>query len=147
MLHWYFQCITTTSVTSHWSWAGGARCLWHISILATDSILLACRCENKTTDLDTGAVLFVLSLKPPGNYFKCNTTENMFTTFFTKLSNCFKMCVCVCVYSLFLFFPFLAWGFFSLEVMALIWAQGSVCVCVCVSLQCLILGIIGLITG
>lgn len=61
MLHWYFQCITTTSVTSQWSWAGGARCLWHISILATDSILLACRCENKTTDLDTGRCAVYLS--------------------------------------------------------------------------------------
>lgn len=35
-------------VWHHRSWTGGARWLWHISILATASILLACRSEDKS---------------------------------------------------------------------------------------------------
>lgn len=58
----YYTGIFSTSplpVWHHGSRAGGARWLWHISILATDGILLACRSENKTTFMDTRCCLFV----------------------------------------------------------------------------------------
>lgn len=147
----YYTGIFSTSpqpVCHHRSRTGGARSLWHLSILATDSILLACRSERKT--MDAGCRAFNLSLKPQ-KWFQTwlklmlqhiNSLFRHIVFFFFFALRSVSRCVCV-------FFSFSTsslklfhfWGF----VVALIWAHlcppaltwpqsARVCVNVCVSL-------------
>lgn len=90
-------------VWHHRSRTRGARWLWHLCILATDSILLACRSENKTTFMDTRFCAVLSSLKPLGNDLKREkavTVNNMLTASsdLLVLSDSKRVSRCMCVF-------------------------------------------------